>query len=149
MTNVEFSRKFKEFILLYPSIHSIGGQQSLVYSAGFDSQLQDQIQFNTNSKTFVSLLSSTLKNYGTLSDGRNPFAEIIKDVMGSVGIDRREVGQQLLDELGAGIFEEPVQEPVQEKPISSDIVRELAELSRCCEEFNAQLKRVCHVLENL
>jgi hypothetical protein len=104
----ETKEKFVQYVLSYPSIHSIGGQQTLVYSAGLDRDLQHQIQFNTNAITFVTLLYSTLASWGTMADNRNPFAEIIKAVMRSVGPDKRKQGQLLLDELGESpLFDAP------------------------------------------
>ena len=101
----EFQQSFCQYVYNYPSIHSMGGQQSLIFAAGLDIGLQQQIQFNTNSQVFVVGLFSLLKQWGTLSDGRDPIAEVIKVVMKSVGREKREMGQQLLRELGEVNFD--------------------------------------------
>jgi hypothetical protein len=139
---LDFKEDFCAYVLSYPMIHSMGGQQTLIYSAGLDANLQHQIQFNTNAITFVSLLYQMLDKWGSLSDGRNPFAEIIKSVMQSVGPDKRRQGQMLLDALGAGLFESEPQEERGDpnfEPVESTLLRTIYKIVT---ENHAMLKEL-------
>lgn len=109
MNKHEFLQKFNQYVAFYPSIHSMGGQQTLVLAAGLDENLKSQIQFNSNASTFITLMSSILSQWGKLNDGRDPFAEIIKVIMHSVGQEKRAIGQQLLEILGQRLDEEPAE----------------------------------------
>jgi Effector-associated domain 8 len=109
MNKHEFLQKFNQYVAFYPSIHSMGGQQTLIFSAGLDENLKNQIQFNSNASTFITLMSSTLSQWGKLNDGRDPLAEIIKVVMRSVGQQKRDIGQQLLEQLGESFDEESIE----------------------------------------
>ena len=57
--------------------------------------------------------------WGKLTDGRDPFAEIIKVIMRSVGQQKRAIGQQLLDVLGERFDEEPAEDVEHESIITS------------------------------
>lgn len=112
--------KFIQYVLSYPSIHSLGGQQTLIYSAGLDMSLQNQIQFNMNAQIFAVLLHTTLASWGLMEGNRNPFAEIIKAIMQYVGQDKRKQGEELLAELGEDrltiLFEEEAR--FEQQPLS-------------------------------
>ena len=91
--------KITDFLLSIPDIQNSTSQQALIYRAGLDLQLQNQILFGKSSIQFVSLLIQTLLNYGRLSDGRYGLEAILESAKNYVGQDKRAYCKTLLEEL--------------------------------------------------
>lgn len=68
---VELNSRIVAVFAEIPNISLANTQQALVQSAGFESELRDQISIGIPAKEFAQLLTTTLTQYGTLSDGRN------------------------------------------------------------------------------
>lgn len=112
----ELFKSVIQFILSTPSINSMGGQQTLVYQAGLDQSLQNQIQFNSNAQTFTVSLISLCQEWGILHDGRNPLVAIIESACHSVGPQKQKIGARLIERILGQPYITPVQEEVKEEP---------------------------------
>lgn len=66
------------FLTSIPNIHDSDSQRSLIYQAGLDSKLLNQIPVGKPPSEFVPLLVSVLIDYGTLNDGRNALEAILE-----------------------------------------------------------------------
>lgn len=95
----ELHKRIVEFLVSIPNIYDSDSQRALINSAGLDAQLQHQISFAGSSAQFFELLITTLSNYGTLEDGRNPIDAILHATKNYVGQDRRTYCDALIKEL--------------------------------------------------
>ncbi|MBN2267651.1 MAG: toll/interleukin-1 receptor domain-containing protein [Candidatus Babeliaceae bacterium] len=95
----ELRYKITEFLTSLPNIYDNNAQQVLIDRAGLDPQLQQQIKFNASPEQFVQLLISTINKYGILEDGRNALEAILESTKDSIGKDRREYCDLLIQEL--------------------------------------------------
>lgn len=96
---VSLHEKIVDFLTSLPQIHNDKTQQALIYSAGLDPQLQKQIVFGGSALQFVHELVVTLYNYKMLKDGRYALEAILEAAKSSVGQDRKEHCENLLQEL--------------------------------------------------
>lgn len=92
-----------EFFTSIPPIHDCNQRQSLIYSAGLDQQLQDQIDFYGSPGQFFQMLVSTLMRYGTLEDGRNALEAVLETTKRYVGQDRQHYCDRLIQELRTSV----------------------------------------------
>lgn len=92
-------QKIVEFLTSLPNIDKTDALRALLYSAGLDQQLHDQIEVAGPPAQFFQLLVSTLSAYGTLEDGRNPLKAILESAKGSVGQERRAYCDALIQEI--------------------------------------------------
>ncbi len=92
-------QKTVEFLASLPNIHDENSQRTLIYSAGLDSQLQQQIGFNLPPMQFFQLLVFMLKSYGTLEDGRDALEAILEAAKNYVGQDKKNYCDRLIQEL--------------------------------------------------
>lgn len=97
----ELHNKIVDFLLSLPNIHDNNMQRALIYSAGLDSQLQHQITIDGPPAQFVRLLVSTLLDYGKLEDGRHALEAVLEAARNSVGQDRRDYCDTLIQEFQA------------------------------------------------
>ena len=77
------------FLASLPNIHDSGGQRALVYSAGLDSRLQNQIPFGKPTTQFLLLFVSALIRYGRLNDGRNALEATLEAAKSYIGQDKQ------------------------------------------------------------
>ena len=90
-----------DFLTTVPGIYGNSAQEAFVNSAGFDIELQRQIQFGGSSAQFFNLLVQRAWNYGTLRDGRNALEAVLETAKGSIGWDRRKDCDRLIDQVRA------------------------------------------------
>ncbi len=95
----ELERKVVDFLVSLPNINNKSGQQALIYRAGLDKQLQDQINFPGSPGQFVELLVPQLVRYGQLEDGRNALIAVLEAAKDYVGQDRRAYCDDLIRHL--------------------------------------------------
>lgn len=116
-------KKIVDFLTSLPNMHVIDSQRALIYQAGLDAQLQDQIPFGSPPAQFVPLLVSTLIQYGRLNDGRNALEAVLETAKNYVGQDRKAYCEILLQELRAiakgpsQVFSKHVEKPSLTKKI--------------------------------
>jgi hypothetical protein len=92
-------KKIVEFLISIPNVHDSNTQRALIYSAGLDTQLQNQINFVGPPAQFFPLLVSILRSYGKLEDGRNALEAVLESAKSYVGQDRRDYCDTLIQEL--------------------------------------------------
>lgn len=73
----------------------------MVFSAGLDDKLQQQISFTASPFQFSQLLVATLARYGILADGRDALEAVLETAKMYVGRDRQEKCDTLIKELKA------------------------------------------------
>lgn len=88
-----------EFFLSLPNIHDTNSQRTLIYQAGLDSQLENQLPFGLPTAQFVSLLVATLIDYGKNRDGRYALESVLESVKRSVGQDKQVHCDNLIERL--------------------------------------------------
>ena len=71
----------------------------MIFSAGLEPQLQNQLNFGIPAAQFVELLVSILKSYGRLGDGRDALEAILEAAKQYVGKDRQAYGDTLIQAL--------------------------------------------------
>lgn len=95
----ELHSKIVEFLTSLPNIHDSSAQRAFIFSAGLDSRLQKRINYSGSPEQFFQLLVSTLTDYGVVKDGRNALEAILETAKNSVGKDRKEYCDALIQEL--------------------------------------------------
>ncbi len=98
---VELQQKIVEFLKSAPNIHDSGTQRSIIYNAGLDARLQDQIQFSGSAEQFVSLLVPLLCDYGRLEDGRTALVAVLRSARDGVGRDKQAYCDLLIRDVQA------------------------------------------------
>ena len=84
------------FLTRLPNLHDPAGQRALVYSAGLDKSIQDQLQFGLPVAQFVPMLVTILSNHERLADGRLALVALLETARQSVGKDTRDECDRLL-----------------------------------------------------
>jgi len=84
------------FLKRLPNLHDPAGQRALVYSAGLDKNIQDQLQFGLPAAQFVPMLVTLLSGHGRLADGRLALAALLETAKQAVGKDARDECDRLL-----------------------------------------------------
>lgn len=113
-----------EFLKSLPNINDNGNQRVFIYSAGLDSELENQIQYIGSLTQFITLLVATLSKYGKLHDGRYALEAILESTKNYIGEDRRAYCDRLIVELHNLYRDEVVAVPSQikaAKPVLSII----------------------------
>lgn len=95
--SIELTQKIVNFIQSLPNINDISLQRALIYAAGLDRQLQEQIVFDEPSH-FSQLLVLSLSKYGKLADGRDALEAILETSKGYIGQDRKEYCDKLIQD---------------------------------------------------
>ena len=93
------TQKIAEFLISLPNIHDGNTQRALIYSAGLDARLQNQLCIAVPPAQFVQLLVSTLSDYGMLEDGRHALEAILEAAKQYVGRVHRVYCDELITEL--------------------------------------------------
>ena len=89
-----------EFLVTLPNMQNSEARQALVASAGLDAELLRQIGFfGKPPAQFFTLLVTTLRDYGNVSDGRHALEAMLSAARKLVGTDRQAECDALLDEL--------------------------------------------------
>ncbi len=86
-----------------PGFHHRDAFQALLNSAGLDSQLQAKIHVDAPSAEFFHTLVPTLFLYGTLRDGRNALKAVLESAKASVGQEKRELCQRLIQDVDTAL----------------------------------------------
>lgn len=97
--SIKLRRDIVTFLSSLPSIHEPEVRQTIAYRAGLDSSLLNQISFDGPSAEFSELLVSKLIQYGTLEDGRKALEAFLESAKESVGKDRKEHCDKLIQKL--------------------------------------------------
>ncbi len=114
---VALQNKIINFLKSLPNINDIKGRQAFIYSAGLDSELQNQISFEEPPAKFVPLLASQLLKYGKLNDGRHAIEAVLETAKNSIGLDGRANCEALLQEISLTI-EQQFQKNLRQDEIS-------------------------------
>ncbi len=85
-----------DFLTSLPNMSAIDARRALIFSAGFDRALQDQITFSGPKAQFFTLFVQTLCDYGELSSGTNPIIAILETAKRCVGEDRKKYCDTLI-----------------------------------------------------
>ncbi len=135
-------QKIVEFLTSLPNFHDGNTQRALIYGAGLDSQLQNQIYFTGPPAQFAQLLVTTLSGYGKLEDGRHALEAVLESAKQSVGQDKRNYCDTLIQEVKALPNLEQSQRQKRNSPQSKFSTSELREL--IAEAFDLEeLKDLC------
>lgn len=102
-----------DFLTSLPNIHDHNSRRALIQSAALDAQLQCKIDFNGPSEQFFQLLIPTLRNYGKLTDDRDPIEAVLEAAQNYVGNDRQAKCEALIQQLR----EYPPPQHKDEKPL--------------------------------
>lgn len=92
-------KKIIDFLVSLPNIHDSESQRALIYHAGFDQELQYQIPVGRSPIEFISLLVSTLINYGKLKDGRYALEVMLEATKNYMGQEKKVYCDSLIEEL--------------------------------------------------
>lgn len=95
----ELYQKMIKFLTTLPSIYDSNMQQALVDSAGLDPELEKQIRTGMSPTQFAHLLIPTLRDYGSLEDGRYALVAILEATRGYVGPNKQAECDRLIQEL--------------------------------------------------
>lgn len=82
-----------------PNIQDKNERRALIYSAGLDQELENQLEFDGSTLQFCQLLVKTLGKYGILKDGRSALIAILEAAKNRVGQDKKEVCEVLIQKL--------------------------------------------------
>lgn len=99
ITHLTLQKKIIDFLSSLPNIHDNDSQRALIFQAGIDSELYDQIHFGIPLLQFFSLLVSNLFDYGILKDGRHAMTAVLEAAKSQVGQDKQVVCDFLLQEI--------------------------------------------------
>ena len=97
----ELSNKIIEFFVSLPNVNIIQSRRALLYSAGLDERLIQQINFSESPTQFFQLLVPTLISYGSLDDGRNALEAVLEASKAIIGRNRQADCEALIQELRA------------------------------------------------
>jgi hypothetical protein len=92
-------QKITEFLRSLPDNDDTFTRRTLIYRAGLDTQLQNQISLSGSPKKFVPQLVVMLSTYGVLEDGRDPLEAILEAAKDSIGKHRQAYCDKLIQEL--------------------------------------------------
>ena len=117
----DLNEKIVEFFTSLPNIHQDRTRQSLIFRAGLDNRLLDQISFIGASGEFFALLVPTLISYGKLEDGQNALEAVLDTAKHLVGQDRSNYCDSLLSELREALDREKSSSTISEIEIDDTI----------------------------
>ncbi len=95
----ELRQKITKFLTSLPNLSGSSSQQVFIYSAGLDSDLQNQLNIGVPVGEFVEALVTTLTRYSRLQDGRNSLEAVLITAKQRVGSDRRAYCDTLIEQL--------------------------------------------------
>lgn len=91
-----FQQQVIAFLMRLPNLHDPAGQRALIYSAGLDKNIQDQLQFGLSAAQFVPMLVTLLSSHGRLADGRLALLALLETAKQHVGKDARDECDRLI-----------------------------------------------------
>ncbi len=97
-------KRIEDFLCALPDIHDTRSLRALIYHAGLDHQLQDQISFGFSPAQFVKVLISTLIQYNRLHDGRNALEAVLDAAKSFVDEEHQAYCEQLIQEVKTASF---------------------------------------------
>ncbi|MCP4427298.1 MAG: CHAT domain-containing protein, partial [Chloroflexi bacterium] len=95
----QLNKAIADFLTSVPNMNNAGMYHTLLYSAGLDQALLNQINLSGPPVQFVYTLISTLSAYGTLEDGRNALVAVLQSAQDHVGSDRKAECERLIQEI--------------------------------------------------
>ncbi|MCP4428724.1 MAG: CHAT domain-containing protein, partial [Chloroflexi bacterium] len=95
----QLNKAIADFLTSIPNMNDAGMYRTLLYSAGLDQALLNQISFSGPPVQFVYMLISTLSAYGALEDGRNALAAILQSAQNYVGPNRKAECERLIQAI--------------------------------------------------
>ncbi len=105
-----------DFLTKLPDMQSQPKRKSLLITAGIDDSLSHQILFDGPQKQFFILVVAHCMDYGTLEDGRHSVEAILEAAQEFVGPDKKEICENLLQELRASLGLKPAKNALTNKP---------------------------------
>ncbi len=91
--------KIVNFFISLPQINDKRTQQALIFNAGLDLQLQQQIVFGGSALQFVTELVTNLDKYGRLQDNRFALEAVLEAAKSYIGKDKQKYCNVLMKEL--------------------------------------------------
>lgn len=88
-------KRIIDFLVFSQCFQTKANRKAILLQAGLDDELKSQIEVEGDERTFVTLTTNVLINYGTLRDNRDALEEVLKAVRRSVGVD----GQKKIDDI--------------------------------------------------
>lgn len=98
---MELHNQIVELLASLPNIHDKSERRALIYSAGLDKKLEDQLEFEGATAQFCQLLVRTLTRYGRLRDGGYALEAILEAAKARVGQDRQVECEALIQAVRA------------------------------------------------
>jgi hypothetical protein len=95
---ISIRQDIAEFLESALTLHNETSRQALIYQAGLDKNLQNQIDFAGSTNQFIQMLIPILINYGKLTDGRDAIVAVLEAIKKNVGTERRETCETLIAE---------------------------------------------------
>ncbi len=92
---MELHNQIVELLASLPNIHDKDERRALIYSAGLDKELEDQLEFDGPNRAILSIIVNALERYGTLKDRRSALIAVLETVKDMVGLE----GKAYCDEL--------------------------------------------------
>jgi len=129
----ELRQKITKFLTSLPNINDSTSQRAFVYSAGLDTNVQNQLSFGAPVAQFVQVLVTTLSSYSKLKDGRNALEAVLEAAKQYVGQDRRAYSDRLIKELQTISSSSELSTPSMQKPATvtkSDLLNVLYQVYR-------------------
>lgn len=136
--------RIAEFLTTLPNMATVESRQALLYQAGFDEELQRQIDVTGPPGQFFQSLVAILNRYGTLHDGRHAVEALLNAAKRSVGKEGQAQCEQLLGELH-GVLAEKSTVHVQRDITPVPLTRSSAKPPAPAESLDTQILRVLAV----
>ena len=102
-----------EFLASLPNIQDKNERRALIFSAGLDQALVDQLVFEGPTSQFFPLLVQTCVGYGRQQDGRDPLIAILEAAKQKVGQEKKILCERLLQLMRKGSQEDREQKDVE------------------------------------
>ncbi len=96
---MELHNQIVELLASLPNIHDKDERRALIYSAGLDKELEDQLEFDGPTAQFCQLLVNTLERYGTLKDRRSALIAVLETVKDMVGLEGKAYCDELIQQV--------------------------------------------------
>ncbi len=99
LTLAELRKHLADFLQTAIDLADSTSQRTFIDQVGFEARLRQQIHFGGVQSQFISLLISTLMNYGTLDDGRDALEAVLETAKGYVSQNHIQRCDELIKEL--------------------------------------------------
>ncbi len=98
---LELRQNIVTLLTSIPNMSEKDTRRALIAGAALDPELECQINCERAPAQFFQLLIPTLRNYGTLTDGRNPLEAVLEAAKQSVGQEKRARCDELIQNIRA------------------------------------------------